>query len=1102
MENDADVKNKTDIDNKARMEIYDIIQRSVSRRLGEILRELEGEGAKHLSIQAEEEIQPFIAASLFERLNRQMLVVAPGRQVEEEFSFLLGLLMEGGSIKELPLRELAIAGERGEDGQAVSLRARALRSLAGGERVVAITQALALSQRYGPSARSFAPLSLKVGRDSDLEGATRILHRMGYEREYLVEGAGQFSVRGGILDVFDPGRRRPVRIEFFGDRVERIRSFNPLDQRSEESLEEAEIYPVVIGDGGHEGRELLDFLEPGSLVLSLHPLLVNEKLVTSGMGGLAEAAAARDLSLVELDPMALHSSANVRASAAIQYGGRMEDFLKDLRELLRGGWKALLLVETEGRRERLKELLVEAGIPVKSGGEAQPGVASILPGTWSKGFSLREEKLAVFTDSDVFGTVRLRVAPGDGSSRQPVEGWWDLEEGDYVVHVNHGIAVYGGLVEREVEGAVREYLLLRYKDGDSLYVPTDRIDLVHRYVGAEKPVIYNLSGHHWKRVKRRARHSVREMAVDLLNLYADRMAGEGHAFGADDPWQRELETSFPYRETADQERAIEEVKADMEQPRPMDRLVYGDVGYGKTEVAVRAAFKAVMDGKQVAVLVPTTVLALQHHRTFTERFAAFPVRVEMLSRFLTPAEQKRVLEGIASGEVDIVIGTQRLLSADVKIADLGLVIIDEEHRFGVSQKERLKALRRTVDVLTLTATPIPRTLQMSLSGIRDMSVIDTPIEDRYSVITSVGPYEDQLAQEAIRREMQREGQVFYVHNRVQTIDRVAKRVRGLVPEARVAVGHGQMNEKDLERVMQDFIEGRYDVLVCTTIVESGLDIPNVNTLIVDGAENLGLSQLYHLRGRIGRTNRQAYAFYLFRDARSMTEGALQRLKVIRDFSELGSGLRIAMKDLEIRGAGNLLGPEQHGHVEAVGFELYCRMLAETVDELRGTKRPRMSEVTIDLPIHALITDEYILKTARRIEVYRRLAEAGKPAEIGELAEEIRDRYGPIPPETDNLFEVARLRLDSMAIGVREIGHDGDQVFLRLNRQGAARADAIWAEAVRGGYPWVRTHYRKTLQEIVLEFEPGSWLRAGRENLAQLRQFMDTILVEERAASPA
>jgi transcription-repair coupling factor (superfamily II helicase) len=1080
-----------------------------ARRAVEILRELKniievsmgawplgtapGPGDR-FTVKVEEEIHPFLAGSLFHMLEKPLLAVVPGRAAEEELSMLLNELLGEEVVRPLPLRELVIAGERGEDPEAVALRSRALKALAGGEHVVVVCEARALSQSYPAGGKALAPLFFRVDAEMDMDEAVRRIASMGYGREYLVEGAGQFSVRGGILDVYDPGWPRPVRVEFFGDRVERIRHFNPIDQRSGEAREEIEIYPVVFPQKKNGGKRLLDFLPEGSAVVLSQPLVIAERLRAAGMDiSLPDEAARRGLLVCELDPMAPHPSASVASLGVTEYHGRVDTFATDLAELLAGGWSAAILLNTEGRLERLRELLVDGGLTIGLEGDPKPGVALLLQGSWSRGFKLPAEKLALFTERDIFGRLRLRAAPAAAGSGRPVEGWWDLGEGDHVVHVNHGIAVYGGLVKREVDGAVREYLLLRYGGGDSLYVPTDRIDLVHRYVGAEKPVVHRLSSHHWTRVKRKARSSVKEMAFDLLTLYADRMTGEGYAFGPDDPWQRELEGSFPYVETPDQESAIQDVKEDMEKAVPMDRLVYGDVGYGKTEVAVRAAFKAVMDGKQVTVLVPTTVLAQQHQRTFAERFASFPVRIETLSRFRSPAEQREVLEKVASGEVDVLIGTHRLLQEDVKLAELGLVIVDEEHRFGVAQKERLKALRRSVDVLTLTATPIPRTLQMSLSGIRDMSVIDTPIEERYAVITSVGPYDDELVREAIRRELAREGQVFFVHNRVRTIDRAARRVHELVPEARIVVGHGQMKERKLEAVMEDFIAGRADVLVCTTIVESGLDIPNVNTLIVDGAENLGLSQLYHLRGRIGRSNRQAYAFFLFREGGYMTEGALQRLKVIRDFSELGSGLRVAMKDLEIRGAGNLLGAEQHGHVEAVGFELYCRMLAEAVDELRGVSRPRTSEVTVDVPLRAFINPDYVAKTSRRIEIYRRLSEAGSGEEVSSLAAEVRDRYGPLPLEAENLFGVARLRLACMAAGVREVGHDGDDVILRLGPGGAAVAEELMAEAGGDGYPWQACRYRKTMQEVILYFENGSWAVEGRRYLEGMTRLLGAIL---------
>jgi transcription-repair coupling factor (superfamily II helicase) len=1074
------------------MEILERLQGNIAESLGDLSDLLEA-GRGHFAIKAEEEVHPFLVAALFAASGRPLLAVTHGRGAEEELSLVLEELLGGEAVRTLPFRELVIAGEHGEDPEAVALRSRALKALDAGEKVVVVCEARALSQSFPGTREAFSPLLFEAGGEMDMEVAVRRLAGMGYEREYLVEGAGQFSVRGGILDVYDPGWRRPVRVEFFGDGIERIRHFNPIDQRSSDARDRIEIYPVVLPETETGKKGILDFMAEGSVVASLQPLLVAGKLRELGVEAmLPDETGRRGMNLIELDPMAPHPSASVASLGVTEYHGRIGGFITDLGEMLGDGWGVIVLLETAGRIERLRELLADEGVGFGLGGPVKPGLVVLERGTWPRGFKLPLEKLALFTEGDIFGGSRLHVAPVETSSGRPVEGWWDLDEGDYVVHVNHGVAVYGGLVEREVDGATREYLQLRYGGEDALYVPTDRIDLVHRYVGAEKPVVHHLSSHHWRRATRKARTSVKEMAFDLLKLYADRMAGEGYSFALDDPWQRELEGSFPFVETPDQEKAIRDVKEDMEKAVPMDRLVYGDVGYGKTEVAVRAAFKAIMSGKQVVVLVPTTVLAQQHQRTFTERFSSFPVRLETLSRFRGAAEQREVLEGISSGEVDMVIGTHRLLQDDVRPANLGLVIVDEEHRFGVAQKERLKALRRSVDVLTLTATPIPRTLQMSLSGIRDLSVIDTPIEERYAVITSVGPYEDELVREAIRRELAREGQVFYVHNRVRSIERAARHVHELVPEARIVVGHGQMKERKLETVMEDFISGRADVLVCTTIVESGLDIPNVNTLIVDGAENLGLSQLYHLRGRIGRSNRQGYAFFLFREGGYMTDGALQRLKVIRDFSELGSGLRVAMKDLEIRGAGNLLGPEQHGHVEAVGFELYCRMLADAVDELRGVSRPRTSEVTIDLPLKAMASREYISKTSRRVEVYRRLAEAGSVAEIDALAGEVRDRYGPPPPEVENLFGVARLRLACMAVGVREVGHDGDDVVLRLGPGGAAMAEAMIAEAANGDRPWDEVRYRKTLQEVVLEFTRGSWSERGREYLEGLAGLLDGI----------
>jgi transcription-repair coupling factor (superfamily II helicase) len=580
---------------------------------------------------------------------------------------------------------------------------------------------------------------------------------------------------------------------------------------------------------------------------------------------------------------------------------------------------------------------------------------------------------------------------------------------------------------REIGDAKSDYLVLEYAQGDRLYVPADQLDLVSRYIGGEDPKLHRLGGNEWNRQKARVRKAVRDIAGELVKLYAARSRASGYGFSMDQPWQRELEDAFPYMETRDQLSAIDEVKADMERAVPMDRLICGDVGYGKTEIALRAAFKAVLDGKQVAVLVPTTLLAQQHFATFTERFAPFPVRVAVLSRFVGTKEQQLILEDIAAGKVDVVIGTHRLLQKDVTFGDLGLLVVDEEQRFGVQHKEALKKLKTSVDVLTLTATPIPRTLEMSLSGIRDLSVVDTPPEDRHPVLTFVGPFDEASMAAAVRREMLREGQVFYVHDRVHGIEAIASRVRTLVPDARVGIAHGQMNERQLERVMLDFWDKNYDVLVTTTIIESGLDIPTANTLIVDRSDRLGLGQLYQLRGRVGRSRERAYAYFFFPPERSLTEASHQRLAAISQFTELGSGMQIALRDLEIRGAGNLLGAEQHGHIATVGFDLYVRLLGEAVDEAKGVRSEPKAEVKVDLPIDAHLPESWIPKEGLRLEAYRRIAEAPSLEALDDARKELTDRFGPLPLQAESLLTVAALRIEIGPRGVRTVTATGDRV---------------------------------------------------------------------------
>jgi transcription-repair coupling factor (superfamily II helicase) len=720
------------------------------------------------------------------------------------------------------------------------------------------------------------------------------------------------------------------------------------------------------------------------------------------------------------------------------YRGDTKRALDDIREWLRGGWRVVLLTEGHGPAERLVEVMrgedIAARLEPQLGTTTEPHTVEVSTGCLQSGLLSESLRLAVLTETDLAGqrtaTKDMRRMP---SRRRNTVDPLQLNAGDFVVHEQHGVGRYVDLMQRTVQGATREYLVIEYapskrgQPGDRLYVPSDALDQVTRYVGGEQPSLDKMGGADWQKRKGRARKAVREIAAELIRLYAARMSAPGHAFAADTPWQRELEDAFPYVETPDQLGAINEVKADMEQPHPMDRIICGDVGYGKTEIAVRAAFKAVMDGRQVAVLVPTTLLAQQHFATFSERFASFPVSVRALSRFQTDKEQREVVAGLAEGSVDVVIGTHRLLQASTQFKELGLVVVDEEQRFGVEHKEFLKRLRTSVDVLTMSATPIPRTLEMSITGIREMSVIQTPPEERHPVLTFVGVYDEKQIAAAVRRELLREGQVFYIHNRVESITRAAARLQEIVPEARIAVAHGQMGEHQLEPIMLAFWEREYDVLVCTTIVENGLDISNANTLVVERADLLGLSQLHQLRGRVGRSRDRAYSYFLYPPEKPLTEEAHDRLATIAQHSDLGAGMQVAMKDLEIRGAGNLLGGEQSGHIAAVGFDLYVRLVGEAVAEFKGEKTEDLAEVKVDLPIDAHLPHDYVPGERLRLEAYRRIASATTEEEIAGVAEELRDRYGPPPVQVDNLLAVARFRSYLRSFGIGDVGAQGKYV---------------------------------------------------------------------------
>ncbi|HEX6237646.1 MAG TPA: transcription-repair coupling factor, partial [Acidimicrobiales bacterium] len=756
--------------------------------------------------------------------------------------------------------------------------------------------------------------------------------------------------------------------------------------------------------------------------------------------------------------------------------------LARLASLQRDGVRIVIGAEGEGSAARLRDLLSSEGVS-----------AEVVVAPLERGTVLPSVKLAVLAEADLTGRRRAhrRARPRRRDAERFFE---DLTVGDYVVHHQHGVARYGGMVKRAIGGVERDYLLLEYKGDDRLYVPSDQIDAVRHYTGGESPTLSRLGGDGWQRTKARVRAAVAEIAQELVVLYQKRLAQPGHTFTPDTPWQRELEDGFPYQETPDQAKAIADVKVDMEAPTPMDRLICGDVGFGKTEVAIRAAFKAVQDGRQVAVLVPTTLLAQQHVQTFSERFAPYPVRVEVLSRFLTAGQARAVVNGLRSGEVDVVIGTHRLLSPDVRFKDLGLLVVDEEQRFGVAHKEQIKQLKVGVDVMTLSATPIPRTLEMSLTGIRDLTLLDTPPAERQPILTYVGEYDDRAVAEAIRRELLREGQVFFVHNRVQDIEQVGAHVRELVPEARVAVAHGQMDEGSLEQVVLDFWDGAYDVLVCTTIIESGIDMPTVNTLVVDRADLLGLGQLHQIRGRVGRSGQRAYAYLFHPRDRVLTEEAYERLRTIGESTELGSGFRIAMRDLEIRGAGNLLGTGQSGHVAAVGYDLYCQMVSEVVADLKGEEVREPAEIKLDLPLDANLPPDYVPKEELRLEAYRRLAAVTTEAEVADIRAEWEDRYGPVPDPAEALLDVARLRAEAARLGLREAN------VVRTTGIGAptwtARLSPVQLKAsqeIRLKRLVPRGVYKPDLAQLVLP------VRGGRTVATELVEVLRSLFPADQAA---
>ncbi len=1015
---------------------------------------------------------------------RPVLVAVPTRDEADRIAHDLGAFLPEHDVELFPAWETLPFERVSPALETMGRRLRVLWRLRSGDPpAVVVAPVRALVQRLGPHVEDIDPVVVRPGDVLDHEALVERLVGMGYRREYQVEARGEVAVRGSIVDVYPVTDDHPVRIDLWGDEVDRLSAFAVADQRSTHDVDEVRIFPArellptaevraraealltaepwnaeawerLAQGQTFDGMEswlpwltesehvLPDLVADDGLVLLLEPRrmrdraqdLLDEEASLAGTLAVTWGAGGRDLPRLSLpfDRLLAHTKAGathvlsapdnpdtplLAATGFDPVVGDSQGLADRLRRLTAGGARVVLTADGAGSADRLVQVLADDGVDSTRNSVA-PGTIGVVVAPLERGFVLPGAALAVVAEADLTGRRRVHRKPR--GARRGADLYDALTAGDYVVHQVHGVARYGGMVQRAIGGAARDYLLLEYKGGDKLYVPTDQVHTVRRYTGGETPTLHRMGGTDFEKSKARVRSAVRDIAAELVILYRRRLASPGHAFPPDTPWQLEIEEAFPFEETPDQARAIDEVKADMERATPMDRLVCGDVGFGKTEVALRAAFKAVQDGMQVAVLVPTTLLASQHGQTFRERFANYPVRVEVLSRFLTPKEQLAVVAGVAAGDVDVVIATHRLLSEDITFKNLGLLIVDEEQRFGVQHKERIKKFRVGVDALALSATPIPRTLELSLTGIRDMSLVATPPEDRQPILTYVGEYDDRAVAEAIRRELLREGQVFFVHNQVKDIDFVAEHVRELVPEARIAIAHGQMDEGRLERVVLDFWEQRSDVLVCTTIVESGLDMPKVNTLIVDRADRLGLSQLYQLRGRVGRRGQRAYAYLLHPRDRVLTEEAYERLKTIGEFTELGSGFKIAMRDLEIRGAGNLLGGEQSGHIAAVGFDLYCQMVTEAVGELTGVVPDQPVEVTIDLPVDAHLPSDYVARDDVRMEAYRRLAAVTAMSDVDDVRAEWEDRYGPPPPPAEALLDAARLRAECVRLGIRSL----------------------------------------------------------------------------------
>ncbi|WAA12345.1 transcription-repair coupling factor [Fervidibacillus halotolerans] len=1068
-------------------------------------------------------------ASLYKKLDRPLVIVTYNLlQAQKLYDDIIQLLPED-SVYLYPANEVMIADMSIASPELKSQRIETLNFLVQSGKGIMIVPVAALRKILPPkNLWKRYIFKWKVNEVVDLGELSQQLIRMGYVRSDMVSSPGEFSIRGGIIDIYPLTETDPLRIELFDDTIESIRSFSVDTQRSKTEKEEVTIGPAaemifekthydrivkklekgltnslqiikdekvkeeLINQTQYELEQLKSGTTPDQIFKYLafaydHPaslldyvqdqalLLVDEvNRVVEMKESLEKEEAQWKTSLLEEGKiihdvklthdgwnMIVHSRfpvlyfslflrhipgvspqniVNVSSKPMQNFHGQIHVLKTELERWRKSKFTIVFLGADEERIQKLEKVFDDYDVDVslnKEGKQLFPEKPQIVKGNLNNGFELPMFKLCVITEGEIFNKRSKKNVKRNQniSNAERIKSYSELNIGDYVVHVNHGIGKYLGIETLQINGVHKDYLQIKYQGNDQLYVPIEQIDLVQKYVGTEgkEPKIYKLGGSEWKRVKRKVASSVEDIADDLIKLYAERQVSKGFAFSKDTDLQREFEVSFPYQETEDQLRSIEEIKRDMEKPRPMDRLLCGDVGYGKTEVALRAAFKAIMDGKQVAILVPTTILAQQHYETMRERFQDYPIKIGILNRFRTRKQQQETLKGLKAGTIDIVVGTHRLLSKDVQFRDLGLLIIDEEQRFGVTHKEKIKQLKSNIDVLTLTATPIPRTLHMSLLGVRDLSVIETPPENRFPVQTYVTEYNLSLVKEAVERELARDGQVYYLYNRVEDIERKAEEINQLIPDARVTYAHGRMNETELENVLLSFLNGEYDVLVSTTIIETGIDIPNVNTLIVENADRMGLSQLYQLRGRVGRSNRVAYAYFTYKRDKVLTEVAEKRLQTIKEFTELGSGFKIAMRDLSIRGTGNILGAQQHGFIESVGFEMYSQMLKEAIEKRKGeVQKDDSLSVEIDIGLDAYIPDEYISDGYQKIEMYKRVRGIEQIEDITELQKEMIDRFGKYPKEVDRLFSIAKLRVWAGSVNVESIKRtkDGYEILFK------------------------------------------------------------------------